>query len=68
MSALSNSTVDPVPAFPAAVDAHWETERRVVWDDKQYANEERELVYEISWIPEIGVWRRFLRSQRKVRS
>ena len=27
-------------------------------------NEERELVYEISWIPELSTWRRFLRAQR----
>lgn len=58
----------PVPAFPVGVEAHWETENRMVWSERRHASEEHELVYEISWIPEIGVWRRFLRSHRKVQS
>jgi hypothetical protein len=62
----SNSTVPPVPTFPAGVDVHWETQRRVVWNAREHMNEERELVYEISWIAELGCWRSFLRSQRKV--
>lgn len=57
-----------VPVFPAGVDAHWETESRMVWNEQQHTSEKRELVYEISWIAELGVWRRFLRSQRKVQS
>jgi hypothetical protein len=44
---------------------HWETRRRVVWNEQEHT---RELVYEISWIKELGLWRRFLRSQRKVTS
>jgi hypothetical protein len=32
MSAVaSNSAVLPVPGFPAGVDVHWETQRRIVW-------------------------------------
>jgi hypothetical protein len=58
----------PVPAFPAAVEARWETQNRTVWNELEHANEERELVYEISWIAELGIWRRFLRSNRKVQS
>ena len=58
----------PVPAFPAAVEARWETQNRTVWNELEHASEERELVYEISWIAELGVWRRFLRSQRKARN
>jgi hypothetical protein len=58
----------PVPAFPAAVEARWETENRTVWNELDRASEERELVYEISWIAELGIWRRFLRSNRKVQS
>jgi hypothetical protein len=58
----------PVPAFPAAVEARWETQNRTVWNEREHANEERELVYEISWIAELGIWRRFLRSNRKVQS
>ena len=58
----------PVPVFPPGVDVHWEMQRRMVWNAKQHTSEERELVYEISWIAELGVWRSFLRSQRKVQS
>lgn len=47
-----------VPAFPAGVDSRWETENRPVWNEQEYASEERELVYEISWIVELGTWRR----------
>jgi hypothetical protein len=67
MSAIVAYTADAVvPAFPAAVELHWEIENRVVWNEHGHTNEERELVYEISWIEELGAWRRFLRSQRKV--
>jgi hypothetical protein len=64
----SNSVVLPVPTLPAGVDVHWETQRRMVWNVREYTSEERELVYEISWIAERGLWRSFLRSQRKVKS
>lgn len=53
-------------AYPLAADTHWETENRVVWNERLHTSEERELVYEVSWILELGVWRRFLRSQRQV--
>jgi hypothetical protein len=53
-----------LPEFPRGVDVYWETIRRVVWNNQKQNNEEQELVYEISWIAEIGVWRRFLRSQQ----
>jgi hypothetical protein len=52
--------------FPRGVEVHWETVRRVVWNIQKQNNEEQELVYEVSWIAEIGVWRRFLRSQQKI--
>jgi len=69
MSAMATGTsLFSVPAFPTAVDAHWETENRSVWNEQEHASEERELVYEISWIAELGIWRRFLRSNRKVQS
>ena len=64
----SNSAVLPVPTFPAGVDLHWETQRRMVWNAREHTSEERELVYEISWIAELGLWRGFLRSQRNVSS
>jgi hypothetical protein len=69
MSVVANfAAALPVPVLPAGADVHWETEIRVVWNEKRHTSEERELVYEISWIAELGVWRRFLRSQRKVQS
>lgn len=64
----SNSAVLPVPTFPAGVHVHWETQRRMAWNVREHTSEERELVYEISWIPELRLWRSFLRSQRKVKS
>jgi hypothetical protein len=60
----TNSVVLPVLTFPAGVDVHWETQRRMVWNVREHTSEERELVYEISWIAERGLWRSFLRSQR----
>lgn len=68
MSAVVSYVALPVPAFPAGVDVQWEAQNRVVWNEKEHAAEEHELVYEISWIAELGVWRRFLRSQRKVQN
>ncbi len=68
MSAVaSNSEALPVFGFPAGVDVHWETQRRIVWNEREHTSEECELVYEISWIAEGGLWRSFLRSQRKVK-
>jgi len=69
MSAVaSSSAILPISGFPAGVDVHWETQRRVVWNEQGHTREEYELVYEISWIKELGLWRSFLRSQRKVTS
>ena len=69
MSAMATSTTFlSILAFPAGVDVRWETENRTVWNEQEHASEERELVYEISWIAELGVWRRFLRSQRKAQN
>ena len=57
-----------VPPSPARGEAHWETENRMVWNELLHAAEEHELVYEITWISELGAWRRFLRSQRKLKT
>jgi hypothetical protein len=43
-----------------------ETEKRFSWNEQERVNEEQELVYEVSWICELGAWRRFLRSCRSV--
>lgn len=66
-AAASRESTDLL-AFPAGLDVHWETEKRVVWNERERVNEEEELVYEVSWICEIGVWRRFLKSRRKVQT
>lgn len=47
-------------------DPHCETEIREVWNEENQANEVHEFDYEISWIPEILAWRRFLRTHRMV--
>jgi len=49
MSAVdSNSETLPGPGFPAGVDVHWETQRRMVWNAHEHTSEERECAYEIS--------------------
>ncbi len=68
MSAAASYTALPVLEFPSGVDTHWETENRMVWNQQRHTSEEHEFVYEISWITELGVWRRFLRSQRLVKN
>jgi hypothetical protein len=52
------------PVLLQGIDLHYETENRLVWNEQERRNEARELVYEISWIPELSTWRRFLRSQQ----
>jgi hypothetical protein len=49
----------PVANFPERVDVRWEMESRLMWNEKERINEEKELIYEVSWIPELGVWRAF---------
>lgn len=55
-------------AFPAGLDVHWEAETRVIWNEREPATEKEELIYEVSWIRELGAWRRFLRSRRRVQN
>jgi hypothetical protein len=62
----SSSVIFPISDFPAGVDVHWETQRRVVWNEHENTGEEHEFVYEISWIEELGLWRTFLRAHHKV--
>jgi hypothetical protein len=66
MMAAVGSHITGSPEFPLGIDVRWETVRRVKWNEHRHASEECELVYEVSWIAEIGVWRRFLRSQQTV--
>ncbi len=67
-SIAASATFLSVPAFAFGVDARWETQNRTVWNEKEHKVEVHELVYEISWIAELGAWRRFLRSQRNVQN
>ena len=60
------ATALAVPTVPLGTDPHFQTESRVVWNDEKHANEVHEFVYEVSWIPELGAWRRFLRAHRRV--
>ena len=55
-------------AFPAGLDVRWETNSWVMWNEQEHAAEKQELIYEVSWIREIGAWRRFLRSRRKAQN
>jgi hypothetical protein len=59
------ATALPVPVVPLGINPHYETENRMVWNEEKYTSEEHEFVYEVSWIPDLGVWRWFLRTHRK---
>ena len=52
--------------FPPRVDVYWETQHRSVWNELECATEEQELTYEVTWIPELSAWRRFLKSRRNL--
>jgi len=64
-TAANRESKTPV-AFPVGLDVHWETENRVMWNERDRVSEKQELIYEVSWICELGVWRRFLIARRKV--
>jgi hypothetical protein len=68
MSAALTHAVALIAPEPPAVGTRWETEHCMVRNQQQHISEERELVYEITWIAELGSWRRFLRFQRRVNS
>ena len=51
-------------SFPKGTDTRWITENRVVWNEEHRRTEECELVYEISWVPELNTYRTFLCSRR----
>lgn len=63
---ISNVAATPVAVFPTGSNTHWETENRVVWNAQEGTAEKQELVYEVNWVAELGAWRRFLRSRRKL--
>jgi hypothetical protein len=53
--------------FPDRTDVQWERTDLQVRNAGGFV-EQQELVYELSWIEELGTWRRFLTSRRTVRS
>ena len=55
----------PVTAMPEATDTRYETDNRMVWNNEKRLNEEHSFVYEVSWVPELGEWRWFLRAHRR---
>jgi len=67
---MGYTAASQVPAIEAVLppkfEAHWETDKRFVWNEMECVPEEQELIYEVTWIPEIGAWRQFLKSRRNV--
>ena len=64
----SHSTAACIAPFPERTDVHWETKNLLIWNAREGTAEQQELVYEVSWIKELGIWRQFLTSRRKVGS
>ena len=64
-TARAQPLVIPMSAMPSATDTRYETDNRMVWNDETRLNEEHSFVYEVSWVPELGEWRWFLRAHRK---
>jgi hypothetical protein len=66
MYTAANRESNTLVAFPVGLEVHWETENRLIWNERERLSEKQELIYEVSWICELGVWRRFLIARRKV--
>ena len=64
----SHETPTYIAPFLERTDVHWEMTSLPVWNAQEGATEQQELVYEVSWIQELGMWRRFLTSRCKVGS
>lgn len=64
--AHSHLTTACIAPFPERTDVHWETTNLRVWNGREGTAEQQEMVYEVSWIKELGTWRRFLTSRRTV--
>jgi hypothetical protein len=55
--ATSHVLALPLPMFPAGLE-------HAVGNHKFAGT--TELIYDVAWIPELGIWRRFLQSRRKL--
>jgi hypothetical protein len=64
----SHSSAAYAAAFPQRIDTHFETTNLPVWNAREGAAEQQELIYEVSWVEELGMWRRFLTSRRTVQN
>jgi hypothetical protein len=64
----SHGTADCIAPFSERTDVHWETTSLPIWNAREGAAEQQQLVYEVSWIKELGMWRRFLTSRCKIGS
>jgi len=64
----SHGTADCIAPFSERTDVHWETTSLPIWNAREGAVEQQQLVYEVSWIKELGMWRRFLTSRCKIGS
>jgi hypothetical protein len=63
---VSQATAAHIAPFPQRADVNWETTNVRVWNARESIPEQYDLVYEVSWVEELGIWRRFLTSRRKV--
>ncbi len=64
----SHATAACTAPFPERTDVHWETTNLQVWNAREGTAEQHDLVYEVSWVEDLGMWRRFLASRRKVQN
>ena len=62
-TAYTHATGSSLSHASCGIDPHYEAEHRLVWNDERRTNEEHTFVYEVSWIPELGVRRWFLRAR-----
>jgi hypothetical protein len=66
VDAATSHASAPVPTVTQGTDPHCETDIRIMRNEENRTNEVHEFVYEVSWIPELLAWRRFLRTHRIV--
>ena len=64
----SHSSAAHIAAFPQRINAHFETTNLPVWNARYGAAERQALIYEVSWVEELGMWRGFLTSRRTMQN
>jgi hypothetical protein len=63
-----HESIPHIAPFPNRVDTHFETTRLPGANRHEHTSEQEELVYEVSSIEELGMWRRFLTSRRMLQN